>query len=191
MSGIRLHATKGVNAFLTFCRKCKGEASELILVGADDGVYVCQCRESEGGPHRHIGSPKGATCVVSGHESRFTLERRLEEGERLPASDLCDACKKEKKEHAEIVEAGGVYWECEDCPASGVVKGTSPFAQMVRKAHDLPAPAPCGVQFTKKDCPACGPDAAMHREAAEKERKEREEKSDGKSPADPGVPPPG
>ena len=81
--------------------------------------------------------------------------RDIEEHERLPATEVCDTCKTEMSEHAAIVAAGGVYWRCEDCPASGVIKADAPFAAAVRERLGVPAPEPCGATFSKADCPAC------------------------------------
>jgi len=59
--------------------------------------------------------------------------------------------------HKSEVEKGGVYFRCKDCGVNGVIKAGVPFAEDVRKHHNLPAPAPCGVEFTKDTgCPRCG-----------------------------------
>lgn len=182
---IPLHPEKGLNPRLTYCPRCHADGQELILVGANDGVYEClACGQTVIGRSDHC-----PACPSRWHARRL---RTLEEGERLPGS-LCATCEKETQEHAALVEAGGVYWKCADCTRSGVIR-SSPFAQAVRASqqkasvglaanfyteavHDKAAPspakparnvlvggpkvyAPVGVEFTKADCPACGPQPA-------------------------------
>src|SRR3990172_6154481 len=115
---ITLHKTKGVNPHMTFCPRCRAEANELLLLGHIEHVHVCN---SCGLAHVQNGSPRD--CQKCGTGS-FT-SRKLGDNERLPASELCAGCKTELAEHKAIVEAGGVYWRCSDCQASGVIKGTS------------------------------------------------------------------
>lgn len=153
MSGIRLHPERGVNPFLTYCPRCKGEASELLLVGADDGIYSCgQCDA------RVIGRGHGV-CPKCKHRSLSFTGDRVREGQRLPASSPCDSCREELKWHEAIVARGGVYFRCVGCGASGVVPGDRPFAAEVRRAHNLPAvdppgnSPPCGVEAPH--CPQC------------------------------------
>jgi len=64
---------------------------------------------------------------------------------------LCDAC----KEQIQIVKDGGVFFKCKDCGANGAIKKDAPLAKAVRKQMGIEAPEPCGVEFTKKDCPVC------------------------------------
>jgi hypothetical protein len=74
------------------------------------------------------------------------------ENEKLPGS-LCEACEKEVAEHAAEVAAGGVYFRCEACGATGVVKADAPLAAQARKGLGIPAPKPCGVEAGS--CPNC------------------------------------
>jgi len=189
MSGVTIHPEKGVNPFLTYCPRCKGEAPEIVLVGADDGIYQCDAGLSEGGPHRMVGRPRptmdSGDCQQCGHLARWSRVGTLKEGQRIQATQPCDACLKELAEWKEVVEAGGVYFQCEDCRATGAIKVTAPLAQLVRESHqkqreeedktvqpgryttasqkkgDAMVYIACGVAFTKKDCPACGPDRVL------------------------------
>jgi len=139
---ITLHRERGVNPRLTFCPRCGKEANELVLLGAHEAIGEC-CGITVYG---------GGRCPKC---NRFT-ERvgTIGEHDRLPASQPCDECGAELAEHAKVVAEGGVYFRCTDCNASGVIKAT-PFAAEVRKAHGIDAPAPCGVEFTEENCPAC------------------------------------
>jgi hypothetical protein len=145
--GLLLHPKKGVNPYMTFCRRCGGESSELMLVGARDWIGHCA-----GCDLTLIG---GGPCPRCGRATKKV--RNMEEGERLPSTGPCDACKKEIEAHRAEVAKGGVYWRCADCAREGVIKASAPFAADVRKAHGIDAPAPCGVEFTKAECPACNP----------------------------------
>lgn len=149
MSGIRLHKDKGVNPFLTFCPRCGGESQELLLLGANDKVYTCDsCGKN------HIGG--GFRCQEC--KGNLSFSRHLREGERLPATDICDSCKKEIKEHREEVERGGVYWKCDKCHNSGIIKAGTDLAVATREVHKLEAPVPCGIDFTDNAealCPIC------------------------------------
>ena len=147
-----LNKTRGVNPFLTICARCGGETSELVLVGADDGVYECNAC------HRTIvGLPKGIECPSCRHRQSWVKKRTLLEGERLPSSQPCDTCKKEIEEHAKIVAEGGVYFRCADCKKQGVIKASAPLTRAVREKMKIPPPKPCGVEFSKANCPECGP----------------------------------
>lgn len=145
---ILLHRTKGVNPYLTYCPRCGGDGPDLILVGTRE--FVAQCTGCE------LTVFGGGKCPKCNRTTTFV--RKLEERERLPGS-LCAACLAEVMLHKEIVAAGGVYWKCVDCRAEGVIKAEAPFAAQVRAAHGIEAPAPCGMEFTKADCPKCSVEA--------------------------------
>lgn len=155
MSGsIKLHPEKGVNPKLTFCPRCGGDARELILVGADEGVYKCgECDITVFG-YGHGECPK---CKST---RRLSKVRTIGEHEKLPGGP-CEKCEKEMAEHDAVVAAGGVHFKCIDCGVVGVIKD-SPFAKDVRKKLKIEAPMPLGIEFSKKDgCPKCGRDAAL------------------------------
>lgn len=146
--GLALHKDHGVNAHLTYCPRCRGDGSELLLVGASNTLWKCGTCATE-----ILGTQHRRSCPKC-HSRDTHVLRELESWDRLPGS-LCAACEKEDAEHAEIVKSGGVYFQCTDCHAHGVVRAESPYAQVVRKAHGIEAPDPCGVEFTKEDCPNC------------------------------------
>lgn len=153
MSSIRLHKEKGLNCFMSFCPRCYREAEELFLVGANDSVYQCnKCKKM------HIGRPSGAKCMTKGCRGSLSFERKLEEGERLPASEPCKSCQQEIREHKIEVSKGGIYWKCDKCNYNGVIKAESKFAEHFRKKNNIFAPDPIGVDFTedaKGRCPVC------------------------------------
>lgn len=156
MSYIELDREKGLNPHMACCPRCGKENGELVLIGARKSIYKCNnCgvniyghRKVEPCPNCKEGG--GRQPYVS---SGFTHVGTIGEHDRIPTS-LCDECEKELASFKEIVSAGGVYWKCSDCKMTGVIK-KSPFADAVRATHKLDAPAPCGIEFSKKDCPAC------------------------------------
>ena len=157
---IRLHKEHGVNPRLTFCPRCHGEANELMLLGTSDKKYQCQTCNLIHYGHPRLGRCQSSKC--KSHDIKFIGV--IEEHERLPASQPCDTCQKELSLHASVVAKGGVYWKCTKCGNSGVIKHTSPFSTMVRKAHGLNTPdsagvfKPCGIDFEgKEQCPICHP----------------------------------
>jgi len=156
--GIQLHPTKGVNPRLTICPRCGKDGPELILMGIRDYYQTCPSCDT-----RSYGGFDRGTCPkckahVSGNKTP------IGEHERIPGS-LCKECEDVIKLHRELVEAGGVYWKCNDCHGEGVIKGTSEFAQHIRATVEngkykdpvngkYPA---IGVAFDKKSCPVCSP----------------------------------
>ena len=143
MSSITLHKTKGVNPYLTFCPRCGGEASELILVGSRDSIFEC-CGITLIG---------GGPCPKCKSSLNAKFVRKLEDHERLPAREPCDKCKAELENFKKEVEAGGVFFFCEDCHCEGVIKASAPMAAEVRKTMNIEPPKPCGIKFDKNTCP--------------------------------------
>jgi hypothetical protein len=144
---ITLHKTLGLNTRMTFCPRCHGEAHELIMLGNKNNKGICsKCGLTVyGSDSRHCPECNGIVEHVP-----------LEQSERLPATDICDDCKKEVTLYEDIVAEGGVYWKCSKCHCSGVIKSNE-FTADVRKAHGLTNGEPCGVDFNgADDCPCCG-----------------------------------
>ena len=142
-----LHKDKGLNPRMTYCPQCGLESSELVLLGAIDNFYICNLcgQKSIGYPKRH--------CSCGG---MFVFDRKIGEYEKLPASQPCDKCQALNKEMEEEVSLGGVYWKCIDCGSTGVIKHEHQLSKDVRKQLNVEAPKPCGVEFTKVECPVCG-----------------------------------
>lgn len=145
---ITLHPTRGLNPHLTFCSRCGRETNELILIGNRDDLRKCASCGSG-----LIGMRRNDPCGKCGNTGPHELIRKIDDNERLPASQLCDDCKKEMEENSEIVRQGGVYWKCEECNRSGVIRPGS-YASSVRagvarqKGVELWT-EPCGIGFNK------------------------------------------
>lgn len=130
----------GLDPRLTFCPRCKCDTNEIVI-----------------GDNRLITHNNGETAITPRTRVNQTIKKLgwsrsdcrvgiLPEG-KVPATDYCDSCKEELEEYSSIVKNGGVYWRCQTCSREGVIK-PSEYADLVREAANIPAPDPCGVEFT-------------------------------------------
>ena len=150
---ITLHKTRGVNPKMTFCPRCGGEANELMLIGNREAKMTCQ----------HCGTvnfgARGADrCGGCGKHGGLRKTGEIGEHERLPASQMCDACQKDVDMQKAEVEKGGVYWKCDKCKHSGVIKAHHQLAKDVRASAKIEPPNPVGIDFTSEadsSCPVC------------------------------------
>lgn len=141
---VTLHPEKGVNPRIGYCVRC-GTDHSVILLGMWNRAFHCsECDTVTFGAKYH----RCEKCKGKRGEMK-----PIGEGERLPAG-LCRVCKEEIKDYAAIVAEGGVYWNCEDCKASGVILPNA-LTRDVRSTHGLVNGEPCGVTFNKETCPAC------------------------------------
>lgn len=147
---IKLDKDKGVNPRLGMCPQCGKDNGEILLLG--DRGFKDTCHHCG---MVHYGGASDGKCRKCGSRiNKATDRKRLEDSEKIPGS-LCVTCREQRDELKKIVEAGGVFWRCMDCGSSGVIK-KSEYADAVRKQLGIEAPKPCGVEFGKDDCPACG-----------------------------------
>jgi len=147
MSQVTLHPTKGVNPHLTICSRC-GADSGVILLGVKDYTSTC---DSCG--MIHIGGTNNGKCQKC--RSTSLTRKPIQEHEKIPGI-ICHACEEKQKECDAEVKAGGIYWKCKDCHSTGALKASSELVMHVRNHFGIKAPAPCGVEFSKDDCPVCG-----------------------------------
>jgi len=147
---IPLNKDGGLEPHILLCPKC-GESAGLtigvIMVGED----------SHGNKHM---INRGGASKFNSARRRDNLEEvhgwtHLPEDQRDIVGDaLCRDCEDEQELHATIVKEGGVYFSCEKCPVTGVLRASSGLAKAVREKH--PAPDPVGLQFD--DCSQHTPD---------------------------------
>jgi len=168
MSGsITLHSKLGVNPRLTVCPRCGGDGDELLLLGSQNKKYTCsKCGTLHFGlPDKRMPDGRkssGRHCQKCGWEYGGDWKsEELTDWERLPAPNPCKKCRDELNEFRKEVEKGGIYWKCTDCKRSGVIKADVELAKLVRNEMDIKPPDPVGIEFSKKDCPACGPSAVL------------------------------
>ena len=151
MSGsIPLSQKHGVNPSVCVCTNCGEDTGALVLPGRTN-KYKCGCGRIAYG----VKASDFGTCNCG--RSSETWDR-IETDAEMPhkiGMGICDKCEAMFEEHHAIVERGGIYWKCSDCGSTGVVRETSELSIHVRKQMNMPAPGQCGVEFSKKDCPAC------------------------------------
>ena len=154
-----LHPTLGVNVRLMRCRRCGAETG-VALLGIKNWRAKCRhCGTTVFGLGQSVagGSTLGDPCPRCEEQAGYVDGEQLLEGEPLPDNEPCETCSKELAAWREIVAAGGVYWKCPE-GHQGVMRANE-FAAEVRERANIPAPNPCGVAFTKEECPQCNPAA--------------------------------
>lgn len=146
---IPLHPEKGVNPHLTICPGCGEDGEEILLLGTSDYIHRCTaCNTNQ------LATKRAKKCPQCG-EHALQFVRQLETQEKLPGS-LCKKCSDARDVVDAAVKEGGVYWKCKDCNSNGALKAEAQLAKDVRKQMGIKAPKPCGVEFTKENCPVCG-----------------------------------
>lgn len=133
-----LHSKLGVNPRLTVCPRCGGDTNEIVLLGNYNSIKECV-----GCGARVVGPTKECACGCR----NYRVVRELDAHEKLTSSSLCDACAAELKEHEAIVADGGIYFKCDQCGSSGVIRGSAQLAQALRRKTGKAAPEPIGVRF--------------------------------------------
>jgi Zn finger protein HypA/HybF involved in hydrogenase expression len=148
---IRLSKKHGVNPHLTICPRCGGDSNELILTGAAHKFECSWCHQIM------LGLPKDGRCPKC--ERSFRGFPPISHGEMKPdekmlATQPCDKCKEEIASFTLEISRGGIPVRCKDCGMEGVIKAEHPMARAVRKQNDGKT---VGLEFTKDNCPKCGP----------------------------------
>jgi len=138
---IHLHPTLGINCRMTYCWRCGGDGPELVLLGSSN--FRNQCPHCEAWVY---GGLRSQPCPKCGERGIGQNRTELTKYERLPGG-LCKECEDELKLHKDIVDAGGIYFKCKKCDKTGVIKGHTEIAKLVREKLKVEAPAPCGIEF--------------------------------------------
>ncbi len=137
MSNIPINPKKGLDPRLTYCGRCGCETNEIII--GDN-------RLMENTDGQKALAPRGQTTQIARKLGwdHYTVNE-VPEG-KLPATEPCDSCKAELIEWDEIAKAGGVYFRCDECKQSGMIK-PSDYATVLRKHTGTEPNDPCGVTF--------------------------------------------
>lgn len=154
MTDLLLHNKKGVNPRLTVCCRC-GKDVGIALLGAHEGLWECPHKVSSiGGRPKVVKDELECGCTPRD----FHKVRDLDEHEKL-AIEICDECVKLQRAADAEVKRGGIYWHCSSCGSAGAIKAEHPMSKDVRAHMKIAPPNPCGVEFSKNECPQCGPKA--------------------------------
>lgn len=133
MSSIPLDPGKGLDPHVINCAAC-GENYGVSL-GA-----LRQATDYEGNIHyAQKGKTRQYPHPVNSDWAPVT-DREITMG-------LCTACEENILEMGKAVQEGGIHFKCRSCDKTGVIRGTSELAQLVRKQMNIHAPEPCGVEF--------------------------------------------
>lgn len=143
---------------MTFCRRCGGESSELMLVGIANFKSTCPACGCVhyGGAVRRGG--RRQECQKCGHAGSDFKREELDEFERLPSSGPCDKCKELLRVAGENAPSGAILAKCKKCRSEFVIKGESELAKEVRKKLGVQPPALCGVELPS--CANCVGDSS-------------------------------
>jgi len=148
MDAIPVSKRHGVNPSLAVCMNCGKETGEILLIGRCDKFVCLSCRQVVYGSAPRT-CPKCGSCRIA------LAAKDVEAPWRIPAG-LCDTCAKMFEESKALVRQGGVFWKCKKCGSVGAVRPGTYLALMVRHKMGVVAPKPCGIKFTKEQCPVCG-----------------------------------
>lgn len=135
MSNIPLHPERGIDPHLCFCPRCGGESNSLAVGHILKAEHEGQTYYANRGQTRKVSQQLGATLHWE----------QVEEGERIPGA-VCDACEKELAMQKQVVNEGGIYFQCKECGQRGVIRACN-FTEKVREHMKIAAPEPCGVEF--------------------------------------------
>lgn len=156
---IILHPEKGVNPFLTICKRCGQDAPDLILVG--NKQYKDICRNCGAVYYGGRDRPHTGKCNFCDDPYPVFDREPIKDGEKIPIG-LCRECQEEEERFAKIVSEGGIYFRCKDCKSTGVIRKneyTDAVRQMMGKEYTVEPYLPCGVELDARDCLRCSGDA--------------------------------
>ena len=164
----------------TECPICGKVGEEIVFLGLHDFYEACpRCGiRAYGGFERPQGRGKAKECPACGKQiHRIDTKRvRIQKGENV--TKVCKSClaemAAEEKRQQEIVEAGGIYWQCSICGRHGVILPDAEIAKDFRTTtqggkYGLPNPdgkyPPCAIDFGGSDeCPGCNKEHPCHKE---------------------------
>lgn len=147
--GLPVSRKYGVNPTMALCERCGKETGELLLLGRCN-EYACR----ECGAKTYGRLKKDAKCSQCGSFTLYMTGQDVEAPMHLKHG-VCEECRDRDEEHATMVRQGGVYWRCETCGSTGVVRPGSGLALVTRHHAQIAAPKPVGIDFGPDQCPVC------------------------------------
>jgi hypothetical protein len=150
---IPVHPERGLDPHLSFCPRCGGETNAIAIghikkAELPNGQLVYAQKGKQSNIMKQLREQN-----MIGWNERLDW-RDLGENERIPDSEVCEKCKTEIEEWADLVKAGGAYMKCSACGCNGVIKPGTELAEAVRKSTGIEPPDPVGVEFD--NCSAHG-----------------------------------
>jgi hypothetical protein len=148
----------GVNPHLTICPRCGQDGDEIVLTGSHHKYKCDSCGQL------HVGRPDGGRCANANCHANTSGSRTLvdlgemDPYERMQGTQPCRKCEEELKTFRAEIDRGGIPCRCKDCRMEGVIKAEHELAKKVRAMHDGKV---AGLEFTKTDCPQCGPNKVV------------------------------
>ncbi|MBE9572120.1 MAG: hypothetical protein IMF11_15945 [Proteobacteria bacterium] len=139
--------THGMNISLAKCTRCGSPTGELLLLGKTNEYKCLACGSVIFG-----NSPRNCPDCNS---PNVALIERDAKAPKFLSHGLCDTCKEEMENFRAAVRQGGIFWRCKDCGSEGVIKPGRFLALMARCKMGIVAPKPCGIEFTRDECPVC------------------------------------
>ena len=137
MTNIPISKDGGVEPHMIRCSICKGDngLSIGVMMQAEFQKHIIYCSRGEQSKINKQVKEKLIWTHVPADQTYITV-------------GVCDKCIQEEKDtfKAEL-ENGGVYFKCKECGATGMLKGDTQIAQIVREQADVKAPEPCGFEF--------------------------------------------
>lgn len=153
---IPISTEHGINPALTICPQCGEEGQDIILAGNSNKWKCLNCDRQQ---ITYVGQTIKMECPCGNHyrnnKDRWEKIGKFDGSRDKAIGGLCQRCEKENAEHKKEVEAGGVYWRCKDCGASGVIKHTADYSKAVRTAMKIQAPDSAGVEWDRDSCLVC------------------------------------
>lgn len=145
---IPLSKERGIDPHLTCCVECGQDTNGLTL-----GV-IMEGKDTDGNLHY---TQRGSTHKYTKdlyRNSPFALSIDWNEltdtNKRIPMG-LCTECEELHAMALQALEDGAIYFNCDCCDITGMLKGESELAIAVRKQQNIPAPEPVGVTFDSCD----------------------------------------
>lgn len=148
--GLPVSKKHGVNPAIAVCEQCGKDTGELLLLGRCNEY---ECQDCGAKTYGRLGlKMKCPKC-----DSLRMIKTRTDVAApmHLRSQGICEECRKMNEEHAALVRQGGVYWRCQACGSSGVIRPGAGLALAVRHTSGIVAPKPVGVDFTAEQCPVC------------------------------------
>jgi len=135
MTKIPIDKKRGIAPHIITCARC-GEEHGISL-----GV-IMEGTDAEGNKQY---KNKGDYKYNRNHP--YISWEEITDPDRKIAMGHCTACEDELARFAEELAKGSIFFKCEQCTTTGMIIGSHPLAEAVRKQTGVVAPNPVGIEF--------------------------------------------